>query len=470
MTIAALIETAQARLLEHQRRWVAEPSDDVELRALKSIRAQVELLNLISIEQQVKGSYPQLLVGSAFGCFGQLIELPLDGLLTVLSHPVSVRWSADARALLSRQEAGPLREHLDNFAPLAISCFVTCGEDFALDEACLQREFSFPGLGLAIRQDKAQSLGLATVSRPDGAIIELRRGDRVMTIAPEAASVDLDCSDAEGLEVFRLPRCYGRGIFFEYAEPMLRRIFSRGIDDGEVDVTLWLSRLEESAQLLRRCWPEMYDELTASVRAIVPASAGSSEHQSTGSDSTASGAISTTLVTEPWFTDGIIHEHRHDLLNNLSLLDDILADDAPGATELYSPWRPEPRPPVGLLHAVFVFVAVAEFYKRLLTVDGEALNVTHEEIAEALGLQVINLFNGLEELKAGASFSTFGRELWSSLMDETLRLHREAVRLGVFTSGGVQRKASTHYQTWKQTWGRQAISPVQQNIQRWARL
>jgi HEXXH motif-containing protein len=427
------------------------------------------LLNLVSIERQVEESHPQLLVGSAFGCFRRLAELPPACLLPVLSHPVSVRWSAEAKMLLDRREAESLRAHLDSFAPLAISCFAACGHDFALEEACLPREFSFPGLGLALKHGEARRLRLAVTARSDGVVIELGHGDAVTLIASDVASGDLPRSDVGGLEVFRFPRCYGQRIFFEYAEPVLRRIFPRVADEGEVDVTLWLSRLGDSARLLRRYWPGMYDELSASVLVIVPTSAGPSEHQSTGSDSTAGGAVSTTLVSEPWFTDGIIHEHRHDLLNSLSLLDDILDAGAPGVATFYSPWRPEPRPAVGLLHAVFVFVAVAEFYTRLLTAGGGGLDLTAEEIAEALGLQVINLCNGLEELKAGASFSPFGRELLSSLNDEAARLHGEAVRLGAFSSGGAERKASAHYQAWASTWGRHAVTQVRRNIQRWAR-
>lgn len=466
MTIAATIETAQARLLRQARRWVAGPSDDAALRELTTIRAQVGLLNLSSIERQVEEQYPRLLAASAFGCFRRLAELPLDGLLPVIAHPVSVRWSAEARVLLNRREADPLRAHLDSFAPLAVSYFAACGRDFTTEEVYLPREFSFPGLGLAVRQAEGRRMSLAVTRRPGGAVIELGSGDSRVKVR---ASGESSHAYTEGLEVFRSPTCYDQRIFFEYAEPVLGRTFPRGADGAEVDVTLWLARLDASARLLRRCWPEMYDELRASVVAIVPTSAGQAEYQSTGSDSTASGAVSTTLVPEPWFTDGLIHEHRHDLLNSLSLLDDILDADAPtGAASFYSPWRPEPRPAVGLFHAVFVFAAVAEFYRRLITSGGGEPGVEREEVAEALGLQVINLFNGLEELKAGACFSSFGRELLSSLNDEAVRLHDEAVRLGAFSSGAAERKAGAHYETWESTWGRQALSQVRRNIGRWA--
>jgi HEXXH motif-containing protein len=270
-------------------------------------------------------------------------------------------------------------------------------------------------------------------------------------------------------QVIRFPRCFGQKIFFEYSEPVLQSIFPTAHDtSSETDLPLWLSRLNMSENLMKHCWPEMYDELSANVRAIVPTSIGVSEHHSTGSDNTAGAAISTTLVPEPWFTEGIIHEHRHDLLNSLSLLDDLFGAGATGEAKFYSPWRPEPRPVVGLLHAIYVFTAVAEFYTRLLTVGGGSLELMREEIVEALGLQVLNLFNGLEELQRGASFSPFGRELFAALTQQSERLQGEAMRLGAFRSDEPENKAIAHYETWCRAWGLRSDTDVARNILRWA--
>jgi uncharacterized protein len=57
--------------------------------------------------------------------------------------------------------------------------------------------------------------------------------------------------------------------------------------------------------------------------------------------------------------DSIIHEHRHQKLYLLCRAVDLVATDRP---LVRSPWREEPRPPSGVLHAVFVFAELRAFW------------------------------------------------------------------------------------------------------------
>lgn len=57
--------------------------------------------------------------------------------------------------------------------------------------------------------------------------------------------------------------------------------------------------------------------------------------------------------------DSIIHEHRHQKLYLLQREATLLEADAP---LIKSPWRSDPRPPSGLLHALFVFVCLHEYW------------------------------------------------------------------------------------------------------------
>lgn len=67
--------------------------------------------------------------------------------------------------------------------------------------------------------------------------------------------------------------------------------------------------------------------------------------------------------------DSIIHEHRHQKLYLLSRHVDLVAADRP---LVQSPWRAEPRPPSGVLHAVFVFAELHAFWRWVGdTADGE---------------------------------------------------------------------------------------------------
>jgi uncharacterized protein len=66
-----------------------------------------------------------------------------------------------------------------------------------------------------------------------------------------------------------------------------------------------------------------------------------------------------TLVDVVDLADSVIHEHRHQKLYLLSREVDLVAADRP---LVKSPWRAEPRPPSGVLHAVFVFVELRAFW------------------------------------------------------------------------------------------------------------
>lgn len=75
-------------------------------------------------------------------------------------------------------------------------------------------------------------------------------------------------------------------------------------------------------------------------------------------------------VIDPYvFAESLIHEHRHQKLYLLQRETLLVADDT---VQLASPWREDPRPPSGLLHAVFVFTELYEYWIRLAAQEGAA--------------------------------------------------------------------------------------------------
>jgi uncharacterized protein len=91
------------------------------------------------------------------------------------------------------------------------------------------------------------------------------------------------------------------------------------------------------------------------------------------SDNTTPGCLYIGIRTADGWTDphhlaeSIIHEHRHQKLYLLQRAVPMLEADAP---LVVSPWRKDLRPPSGLLHAVFVFVHILEFWGHWATCDG----------------------------------------------------------------------------------------------------
>lgn len=62
--------------------------------------------------------------------------------------------------------------------------------------------------------------------------------------------------------------------------------------------------------------------------------------------------------------EALVHEHRHQKLYLLQREMPLLQIDVPLVT---SPWRADPRPPSGLLHALFVFVHIHAFWNHFRT-------------------------------------------------------------------------------------------------------
>lgn len=87
------------------------------------------------------------------------------------------------------------------------------------------------------------------------------------------------------------------------------------------------------------------------------------------SDNSVPGALFVSMrpggaLLDPYdLADSLIHEHRH---QKLYLLERLTPMVLPGAPRVASPWREEPRPVTGLLHAVFVFVELRRFWAHVL--------------------------------------------------------------------------------------------------------
>jgi uncharacterized protein len=65
--------------------------------------------------------------------------------------------------------------------------------------------------------------------------------------------------------------------------------------------------------------------------------------------------------------DSLIHEHRHQKLYLVDRAARLVDQDWP---EVRSPWRDDPRPPSGLLHAVYVFVELRDFWRWVIDRPG----------------------------------------------------------------------------------------------------
>ncbi|MFI2431935.1 HEXXH motif domain-containing protein [Streptomyces sp. NPDC018693] len=124
----------------------------------------------------------------------------------------------------------------------------------------------------------------------------------------------------------------------------------------------WAVVARDACALLRANHPEVYEELAAGRWLLVPLT-NRGTGQASGSSAEAFGCVALSRpTTATMFAVTLAHELQHNKLAALLHLFDLLE---PGGTErFYAPWRPDPRPLLGLLHGAYAHLGVARFWNR----------------------------------------------------------------------------------------------------------
>ncbi|WEH39878.1 HEXXH motif-containing putative peptide modification protein [Streptomyces sp. AM 2-1-1] len=124
----------------------------------------------------------------------------------------------------------------------------------------------------------------------------------------------------------------------------------------------WTSLAHDARALLRADHPEVWAELAAGPRLLVPL-AGSGRGSVSGSSAETFGCVALSPPeSAAGFAVTLAHEMQHTKLAALLHLFDFLE---PGDGPLYyAPWRPDPRPLLGLVHGAYAHLGVARFWDR----------------------------------------------------------------------------------------------------------
>lgn len=188
-------------------------------------------------------------------------------------------------------------------------------------------------------------------------------GDTIVTDVhyPKQIWELIETSKGEGLksilihrndECLRVP--FGKKILFEdnSTANQGRRLFQESLEI----IKSWRPTLVEEMRLISR-EVQFIRDITAHPEKIV-----------SFSDNSVPGALYVSIKQGEHFVnaydlaDSLIHEHRHQKLYLLQRLIPLVIHDTPLVS---SPWREDLRPPSGLLHAVFVFTHLLEFWLHL---------------------------------------------------------------------------------------------------------
>jgi HEXXH motif-containing protein len=125
-----------------------------------------------------------------------------------------------------------------------------------------------------------------------------------------------------------------------------------------VEYEEWTKLLGEAWHLLTRWHGDCAEELAAGLRALVPLGAGTDVFAASSSHAFGAVALSA-KATATQLAEALVHEIQHSKLNALVDLVDLTTTDTGW---VYAPWRDDPRGLIGLLHGIYAFTAVVEFW------------------------------------------------------------------------------------------------------------
>jgi HEXXH motif-containing protein len=216
----------------------------------------------------------------------------------------------------------------------------------------------------------------------------------------------------------------------------------------------WQQSLTQGWDWIVRASPLLAEEIALGLKIIAPVCSPSADTHLSASYHEAPG-----LITMSWTADqavlaeALVHEYHHQKLHALMGLDPLLVGPA-DIPIYYSPWRTDPRPLRGLLHAAFTFQEILEWYHHLLLAG--VLTRT-ESLLQRLYKCSQQVTLALETLSQYAQFSVLGHALLESLKTNLARQQASMPALSEEGKHHVEALLSAHRQEWERHYG----SPVE---------
>jgi HEXXH motif-containing protein len=167
----------------------------------------------------------------------------------------------------------------------------------------------------------------------------------------------------------------------------------------------------DALDLICAAYPSLGQRISTSVKWYVPIATDSLDtHRSFSAASLIGLIFLSEAANELRLAEAIVHEFHHNELFAYSNVAPLI--DGPTDRLFYSPWREDARPLYGLIHAVFVFAGVCDFYRRLE--QSPAFQRYHEHLWSLHSERVCQLEIGLAQIPED-QLTDAGRGLIASL-------------------------------------------------------
>ena len=210
-----------------------------------------------------------------------------------------------------------------------------------------------PGLGTAMTSGSSPQ---ALVVTGDGPAVQIRSAGHVLRLPRDHSRAGRDWQPVAWL------RAEHRGLALALPLETADRLLP-ALDTVQARPAAWQGLLRSAWELLVERHPRRAEELASGLTAIVPLPAPARGVTSSTSRH-AFGAVLTSWPAEPQrMALTLLHEFQH---SKLSALTDLVTLYEPGGRPwLFAPWRPDPRPPGGLLQGIYAHLGDLAFWHDL---------------------------------------------------------------------------------------------------------
>jgi HEXXH motif-containing protein len=358
----------------------------------------------------------------------------------MLAHPYTGSWVGYTTRLLHSKITGvcPLWMHIGHIHALAAATAIRAGISFESRIPLWNGTAILPTLGVA---------SLAADTPHSVAAVRGVAGSASVSTATQRVVLPTDHEvDAPGWWGIRrlVPRS-GRHrlvVRLDDLDPyrgLYEPLHPQRLDGAEVDA--WRTLLDQAWGLVVRFLPDIARAVPAALDSLVPRPA-----VPFGSWSASTGeAFGSAVVARPLdaydLAATLVHEFQHIRLGGLLHLTGLHVEDS--RERFYTPWRNDPRPVAGVLHGVYAFFGVTQFWRAAASADTEARGRALFEFAYWRA----GTWRTLKALRIDRSLTAAGRRFVDGIAQRLGPWQSEPVptEIGALADAA----ASDHYAGWR---------------------
>jgi HEXXH motif-containing protein len=278
----------------------------------------------------------------------------------MLADPQTGTWVAHVLRRLrgSSDDTAPLWFHVGQLHAFAVSAAIRTGVRGDMTIPVRRGDALLPTLGCLRRLPERTAWDHADVGV--GNAVRIRCAGRTVEWDPRSADGVPDWFPSRSLKSvsddLRLTVALDDLAPYRWLDNPIRPEPLDGMDAG-----WWQALLDDAWRLLVADHRDRARELAAGMTSLTPRPAAPwFRPHSTSVEDGFGGAILSMPFESAQFAVTLVHEFQHSVLNGLRHLAPLVQGADPPVG--YAAWRDDPRPVEGLLHGIFAFTAVAEFW------------------------------------------------------------------------------------------------------------